>query len=82
MEVQNGSLKDDGSSRRDAEAQIAVDETHDQEGGGDIVVLLCSDKDTHIFDPHITHNKSGVVLKFLHPHISVQIATKDDDWNP
>lgn len=34
MEVQNGSLKDDGSSRRDAEAQIAVDETHDQEGGG------------------------------------------------
>jgi hypothetical protein len=58
MEVQNGSLKDDGSSRRDAEAQIAADETHDQEGGG-ISSYCCAPTKTHIFLTLILHITKG-----------------------
>ena len=58
----------------DAEAQIAVDETHDQEwGGGYRRIAVLRQRETHIFLTLILHitkgkgKKSGVVLKFLHP---------------
>ena len=74
MEVRNGSLKDDGSSRRGCgSTDCGGRDTRPRVGGGYRRIAVLRQRETHIFLTLILHitkgkeKKSGVVLKFLYP---------------